>query len=544
MPLTNDMLRTSQLADKDTRPQRGSIREKSYSDEVITPESALTVSAVIAIITSMAQDLSSIPLFLYARRGRAKFRVYDNMYYRLMHDQPNPEHTSMVFREMLVGHLIAWGNFFAQKIIDGQGNVVELWPLRPDRMTVKRFEGERVYLYTQSDGKQRIFLQEEILHIPAFGFDGLVGYSRIALARNAIGLAISTEKFGSKFFANGAQPGLVYKHPSTLSDEAYTHLQGSLEQRAGTDNSHKTIILEENMSVEKIGLPNNDSQFLETRAFQLQEINRILGPVPPFRIADVERSTSWGTGIDSQEQGYINHTLLPYGVRIEEQLNSQILLESDRNNGLFYEHLFDGFLRGDIQTRYAAYQIGLNNRFFTPNEVRAKENLNPYKGGDTFYGPLNMAPINESPSDANAALEPLWKDAIGRVMKREANDLSGAAKRWLAKGQAEAFDTWARNFYRHDHVEFMGKQFQPLLDAELRLFGADFSSQMHKFISTFLQSRLEVVRLLNAEQIEDTLGMYMAGSATGILKAIESWRAESTASEITLVDEVLDYESK
>lgn len=533
MPLTNDMLRTAQLVEKNTRAQRTAVRERSYSDETVTPEIAITTSAVIAIITIMSQDIASIPLFLYARRGRSKFRAWDSPYYRLMHDQPNPEHTSMVFRELAMSHLIAWGNFYAQKIIDEAGDVVELWPLRPDVMTVKRFEGQRVYIYRGGE-KERVFLHDEILHIPAFGFDGLVGYSRIALARNAIGISISTEKYGSKFFANGAQPGFVYKHPGELSDEAYDHLKESLEERKGVENSHMPLILEENMSIEKIGIPNDDAQFLETRNFQIQEINRFLGPVPPHRIADVDRSTSWGSGIDSQEQGYINHTIMPYGVRIEQSLNSQILSKKDREAGNFYEHLFDAFLRGDIQTRYESYVKAINNGIMTPNEVRAKENLNPYKDGDVFWRPLNMSPMNEPPADitqAQAALQPLWADTITRVLKREKNDLLGASKRFQGKGQSAAFESWVTAFYRTDQPAFMSKQFKPLLDAHLRLTGVDLSRVMDQHVFEMMQQRQNQVRGMSAAEIESHLENYVTDLGQAMLETVQLWFEKTGSAE-------------
>ena len=233
MPLTPDMYQSSQLAEKNSRPVRAGVRERSYSEETITVDSAVTVSGVIAIITLISQDTASLPLIYYGRRGRSRFRATNSPYYSLLHDAPNPEHTAMQFREFVTSHVIAWGNFYAQIITDDAGVVRQLWPLRPDRMTVKRFEGERVYIYRTSEGEERIFLQEEILHIPGFGFDGLIGMSRIALARNAIGLAMSQEKFGSKFFANDASVGVVYKHPGELSDIAYQHLSESLEEKKG-----------------------------------------------------------------------------------------------------------------------------------------------------------------------------------------------------------------------------------------------------------------------------------------------------------------------
>lgn len=537
MPLTDAMVaRNTQLVEKTARPVRASVRERSYSEETITPELSLTVSAVLAAFTILSEDLSSLPLILYQRRGRYKIRAYDSLYYRLMHDQPNPEHSSMVFRELMVGHLLGWGNFYGQPIVDRSGDVQEIWPLRPDRMTVERKEGMRIYTYQTTSGQPRIFIDDEILHIPAFGFDGLIGYSRIALARNAIGLAISTEKFGSKFFSNGANSGVIYKHPGELSDKAYEHLQSSLKERSGVENSNKPVILEEGMSLEKLGIPPDDAQFLETRKFQVSEIARIFR-VPPHMIGDVEKTTSWGTGIDSQEQGYVNHTLRPWAIRIEEYLNMRVLLKQDRPS-FFYEHLMDALLRGDVATRYEAYVKAINNGIMSPNEVRSRENMNPYKQGDTYWRPANMVSVDDPPSSdtqAANALEPLWRDAIARVMKRESNDVLGASKRYQVKGQQNEFIHWVENFYRHDHMAFMTKQFKPLLDAQLRLFGVDASKQMGVFIFDFLSARLEQLKLMDAEQLSQGMDAYIDSSTRDIMDAVELY--------LKLVNDDLEMES-
>lgn len=501
----------TEQVDKTSRTRRETGRGKSYSDEKITPEESLTVGTVTAVITIMSQDLSSIPLILYGRRGRIKYRAFDSPYYKLMHDQPNPEQTSFNFRELCIGHLIGWGNFFAQKIWNSAGDIIELWPLRPDRMTVERILGERIYKYQNAEGKTRIFLKEEILHIPGFGFDGLVGYSRIALARHAIGLSISTEKFGSKFFANGANPGIIYKHPGELTDTAFERLEESLEEKTGVEESHKPMILEEGMSIEKIGVPPDDAQYLETRKFQISEINRLLGPVPPHLIADVSRSTSWGTGIDSQEQGYINHTLLPYGVRVEQNLAMQLLPEQERSSGYFYEHLFDAFLRGDIATRFEAYVKSINNGILTPNQALEKENMNPYKGGDVHWRPANMVqiePTNQDNQTTANALTPLWRDAALRAVKRETNDLQGASNRWLMHGQKEPFDEWATKFYGQDHPAFMIKQFQPLLEAGQSLLGIDMRSQLESFITQALDDRHQLISFMSAQEITTSSESY------------------------------------
>lgn len=523
MPLTVSMLRSTQLAEKTVRAVRGSDRQKSYSEEVVTPELSLTVSAVLAAFTILLEDISSLPLLLYERRGRNTFRAKDSMYYRLMHNQPNPEHTSMVFRELMVGHLLAWGNFYGQPIFDQGGDVVEIWPLRPDRMRVERVNGERVYNYQTSDGKPRIFLNDEILHIPAFGFDGLIGYSRITLARNAIGLSISTEKFGSKFFSNDAHVGVVYKHPAELSDKAWDRLKGDLQERSGVEKSHKPIILEEGMSIDKIGIPPDDAQFLETRKFQVTEIARIFR-VPPHMIGDVERTTSWGSGIDSQEQGYVNHTIRPWTTRIDQGLNQRILPPSDQGT-FFYEHLMEALLRGDIATRYAAYVKAITTGFMSRNEARERENFNPRKGLDAILMPLNMTVVEDGSNAANGnganALEPLWRAAAERVLKRETNDLGGASKRWQAKGQMDTFIQWLDQFYNRDHSIFMKKQFQPLIDAEARLFDVDIESRMDAFIADFLNARRDQVKNLSADQIAAEADRYVEQSADQILSFVE-----------------------
>lgn len=480
--LPNPNMLARPQVERDARPTRAVGSGRSYSDEEINPEKSLTVSSVLAAFTILSEDLSSLPLLLYSRKGRNKFRAYDSIYYRLMHDQPNPEMSSMVFRELMMGHLLAWGNSYSQIVFDKSGNVVELWPLRPDRMTVARKDGVRLYTYQSINGKPETFLSDEILHIPAFGFDGLIGYSRIALSRNSIGLAISAEKYGNKFFANDAKPGVVYQHPGKLSVEAYGRLKDSFDERKSIEKSHESLILEEGMSIDRIGIPPDDAQFLETRKFQVSEIARIFR-VPPHMIGDVERSTSWGTGIDSQEQGYVNHTLRPWATRIEQSLNNQLLLPDDRSQ-FFYEHLMDGLLRGDIATRYEAYVKAITTGVMSPNEARAKENMNPYSGGDTYWRPLNMTsskdttapgdllPVDNAPT---SALQPLWMSAVARVMKRESNDVSGAAKRLLAKGKSAEFRSWVEDFYKNDHTAFVRKQLQPILDAQARLFGINVS---------------------------------------------------------------------
>lgn len=438
--------------------------EESYAGENVTVEGALSVASVLAAFTILMEDTASLPLITYRRLTRGKERAFDSPYYLLLHDAPNPEHTSIVYREFIMGHLLGWGNHYSQKIWDRKGVLRELWPLRPDRMKVTRKNGARWYHYTQQDGTPRKFRQDEIWHIPAFGFDGLIGYSRITLARNAIGLSIAAEKFGSKLFANGANFDMIFRHPKELSDEAFAALNASIKEKyTGADNSHKIIVLEEDMNIEKIGIPPDDAQFIETRRFQLGEIGRMFR-IPPHMLGDVERSTSWGTGIEQQELGYLSHTLRAWLKRIEQAAVKDLLLEEERRTYLI-EHLVEDFLRTDIGARMEAYVKAVTNGFMTRNEVRERENMNPVDGLDRMLIPLNMTTVDAEPKPKQRArafdVRPVLLDTCQRIVRREVKEIVDASKRWLDKEKPEKFRAWLEQFYRSDHLEFVRVALKP-----------------------------------------------------------------------------------
>lgn len=492
MPITHDMIqkRSDSFHVSQTPPGwvvRG-YGEESYAGEYVTVEGALSVASVLSAFTILMEDTASLPLITYLRLERGKQRNPNSPYYPILHDMPNPEHTSMVYREFIMGHLLGWGNHFSQKIWDKNGVLRELWPLRPDRMKVFRENGQRKYLYTEMNGKKRAFRQEEIWHIPAFGFDGLIGYSRITLARNAIGLSVAAEKFGSKFFQNGAVPGLALRHPKQLGDDAFKHLTESWnENYKGADNAHKFVILEEDMSIEKIGIPPDDAQFIETRRFQLGEIARMFR-VPPHMLGDVERSTSWGSGIEQQELGYLSHTLRPWLKRIEQQAQKDLLLESERKSTVI-EHLVEDFLRTDLGARMAAYVQAITNGIMTRNEARERENLIPMAGLDKMLMPLNMTTVDADPKTAPSkrnAIDttPLIVEAVKRITRRESNELRDAIKRWPEEEKPERFNRWLEQFYKSEFPAFMRQTFKPLIDA-----GVITEGRMAQIISEYCEMR-------------------------------------------------------
>ena len=242
----------------------------------------MQTTAVYACVRVLAEAIASLPLHTYRYTDTGKEKAFDHHLFPLLHDEPNPEMTSFVFRETLMGHLLLWGNAYAQIIRDGRGKVMALYPLMPDKMTVERTEkGELFYLYSK-DGISYPLRSDEVLHIPGLGFDGLVGYSPIAMAKNAIGMAIATEEYGAKFFANGANPGGVLEHPGVVKDPSKIRESWNAVYQ-GSGNAHRVAVLEEGMKFQSIGIPPEQAQFLETRKFQLNEIARIFR-IPPHMV--------------------------------------------------------------------------------------------------------------------------------------------------------------------------------------------------------------------------------------------------------------------
>jgi len=449
------------------------------SGQPVTPENALHIIAVYSAIRLLAESVGSLPLIVYERLPNGgKRRAVEHPLYRLLHDAPNDEMTAVVFRETLQAHLGAWGNAFAQIVRDRGGRVMALWPLRPDRMTVTRnAAGQLEYHY---EGVREPFAADEILHIPALSFDGLVGYSPISLARQGLWLLQAAEAYGARFFENDARPGVVLKHPGKLSEDAYKHLKSSWEEaHSGVDKAHKPAILEEGMDISTVGIPPQDAQFLETRKFQIAEIARLYR-IPPHMLGDLDRATF--SNIEQQGIEFVVYTLRPWLVRWEQAIWLRLLTPAERKR-YFVEHLVDGLLRGDVKSRYEAYAIGRNGGWLSANDIRELENMNPIEGGDAYWTPLNMMPkegqrASTEQRGANAERrerearvaarrkliemhDEALRDAFERVVRREANDVANAARKYLGKGDVLGFLTWLDAFMEQ-HAAWMQDKLRPV----------------------------------------------------------------------------------
>ena len=266
----------------------------SSAGKAVTERSAMQLTAVYSCVRILAEAIAGLPLHLYRyTEDGGKEKAVDHPLYLLLHDEPNPEMSSFVFRETLMTHLLLWGNAYAQIIRNGKGEVVALYPLMPNKMSVDRDEhGQLYYSYNRTEdeaptmkGSTVILRPEDVLHVPGLGFDGLVGYSPIAMAKNSIGLAIATEEYGAKFFANGAAPSGVREHPGTIKDPSRVR-EAWQSQFGGSANSGKIAVLEEGMKYTPITISPEQAHFLETRKFQINEIARIFR-VPPHMVGDL-----------------------------------------------------------------------------------------------------------------------------------------------------------------------------------------------------------------------------------------------------------------
>ncbi len=384
----------------------------STSGKRVNARTSMQMTAVYSCVRVLAEGVASLPLHVYqsAEDGSTK-KAVDSPLYFLLHNEPNPEMTSFVFRETLMTHLLLWGNAYAQIIHNGRGEAVALYPLMPDRMTVDRDDNGRLfyeYMTSYDDAKTMPngivrLSPRDVLHIPGLGFDGLVGYSPIAMAKNAVGMAIACEEFGARFFEKGAAPVGVLEHPGTL--EKPEKLRENWQSvYGGSGNAGKVAVLEEGMKYSPISIPPDQAQFIETRKFQLDEIARIYR-VPPHMIGDLEKSSF--SNIEQQSLEFVKYTLDPWISRWEQALERALLLPSERHDH-FIKFNVDGLMRGDYVSRMNGYAIARQNGWMSANDIRELENLDRIPaedGGDLYLVNGNMLPLNSAGAAYNKGKE-------------------------------------------------------------------------------------------------------------------------------------------
>ncbi len=365
---------------------------------IVNDSTAIRLSAVWACIKVLSESIATLPIILYKRNGDSKSRATGHPLYPILHDMANSEMTAYDFKQVMMVHLCLRGNAYAEIERDRLGRVIGLWPITLDQYQVipKRANGAIVYeVNGLLDAISITLPAERVLHIKGLGMNGLIGLSPIEQARQGIGLGLAADEYGARFFGNGANVGGVLQHPGNISKDALERLREQFEDRySGVSRSHKTAILEEGMTYNRIGLAPADAAFIETRKYQATDIARIFR-VPPHMIGDLERAT-WAN-IEQQGIEFVVHTLGPWMRNWEQAITWKLLTERERQE-YFTEFLVDAFLRGDIQSRYSAYATGRSNGWLSANDIRRLENMDPIDGGDIYLVPLNMVPSDQAGS--------------------------------------------------------------------------------------------------------------------------------------------------
>ena len=394
------------FSNEDTAGARYAVfyNENTVGD-LVSQLTAIQQSAVYACIRVLSESIAGLPLHLYELKDNGDSeKAKSHSLYAILGSEPNREMTAFSFWETAVTHILLWGNFYAQIIRNGRGDIVELYPLQPSNMSVKRNDkGEIVYKYRrepedEAQSKDQaystiVFSQSEIFHITGLGFDGLIGYSPIELNKTAIGLTIACDRYGSSFFSNGAMPGGVLSFPGTVKDP--DRVRESWAKGFSGKNANKVAVLEEGVKYEAISTDPEKAQFLDTRKFQISEIARIFR-VPPHMIGDLQYSSF--SNIEQQSLEFVKYTLEPWLVRIEQAIKRCLLRASEKSK-YYAKFNVDGLLRGDYASRMNGYAIGIQNGYLSPNDVRRLENMNliPAElGGDRNLVNGNMIGIDQA----------------------------------------------------------------------------------------------------------------------------------------------------
>lgn len=443
----------------------------SASARKINEFSALTLSAVWACVNCISTDVATIPCVMYRRADRGKSRALNHPVYPLLLRRPNEYMTAFAFRSLALVHALNWGNFYAEIETRRDGQPIALHPLAPWRMTPTFKKGVLRYEYRGTDGEVK-YDKSEIFHIHGLSYNGIAGVNVIRAARESLGGSLAAERFGARFFDQSCRPGGLLKYPGQLQEDAMNRLRTSWEAAySGVQHAGKVAILEDGLEFTALSIPPEEAQFLQSRQFSVIDICRWYR-VPPHKIADLTRATF--SNIEHQAIEYVQSTLLPWMVRIEQEASRKLLREEEQDE-LYFEHLMEAALRADIRTRYQAYETGRRIGVLSANDVARMENRDLVPDGDDYHIPSNWTtparvrkPGKASARERARAFADAFADVLAEVFRDlarvEADKLTRAARQTRS---AE----WAEEFFCQHTEHVVGALF-PAIDGAFRLAGA------------------------------------------------------------------------
>ncbi|WP_431861393.1 phage portal protein [Azospirillum sp.] len=370
----------------------------------VTYDEALRCSTALAAVRALSQGIaqSSFGLFLPTKDGRGMEPAVKHSLNRLLYRQPNEWQTSYEFRETLMIHAVLTGNGFAFINRVG-GRVVELIPLLPGQVAIEqKADYSLVYRVTFADGKYAELKRSDVLHLRGMSWNTYAGMDALRLAREAIGLASATEETHARLHSNGARPGGILTSDGTLNKEQVEQIRAAWQQvQGGVHNAMKTAILSGGLKWTQLSMTGVDSQHLETRRFQIEEICRGIGVFP--QIVGHSDKTATYASAEAFFQAHVTHSLAPWAERLEQVCDRDLLTEQEKAAGYATKLDLRNLERGDTKARTEYYASGINAGWLVRNEARVKEGLNPLPGLDEPLQPLNMGNGNPSP---NPAAEP------------------------------------------------------------------------------------------------------------------------------------------
>lgn len=438
----------------------GRGQSTGISGIAMSPEAALTVSGFWAGVTIKAQDFASCPCLLYEKlQPTGRRRAEDKPLFWLLRHQPNPYQTAFEYNEMASAHLDLRGNFYAQIVLDGRGAVQALIPRHPDRVTPELLpSGRKRFVWKPKNAAEQIFTSDEMHHVCGFSTDGVKGLSVIEYGARSLGITLAGDRFAGQFFNQGATPSFYVKHPQVLGEPGQENLRKSIAAyTAGVQNAHGILVLEEGMDAGTLGIKPIEAQLLEARVFGIEEIARWLN-MPLQKLAVNKAGAVSYASVEHFDTQYAKHTIRPRAVRFEQAIWRDLL--SDREQGTIYaEYLLEAFLRGDSAARAAFYSAGIKGRWFTPNEIREKESMNPLEGGDEFPEQVDDSRLEGDPRDpmgrprgTSSRAHLIALEACARVVQKEQASALKAAQKHA--NDPAGWQAWLGDFYRA-HAEFV-----------------------------------------------------------------------------------------
>lgn len=382
-------------------PDKGSqygepVSTPNVANRNVTDTRAMQISAVFSCVRLISECIGSLPLHVYRRRPDGQREAAPEHWLQDLLLEPNPFMTGQEWREAMAAQLATWGNGYSFTRRTDSGRPTELFPLRPQSMDVQRngFDGV-VFDYSSESMPNKRWTDREVLHIRGFGQEGFKGLSPLGFARESLGLAVSAEEYGARFFANGGKPSGVAELDQVLKPEQRKAFKELLEDQVGRNaaESQGVLLLEGGAKYRPISIPPEDAQMLGTRSFQIAEIARFFR-VPLFLLMDETKNTSWGSGLEQQNLAFLTYTLRPYLVRMERSIARWLLSREERRE-YFVEFNVEGLLRADSKARAEFYSAMVQNGLMSRNEVRSRENLPRVDGADELTAQVNLAPLSK-----------------------------------------------------------------------------------------------------------------------------------------------------